>query len=129
MRWNCLLAGVSAVAALGLAAVQPAQADGYRAAKGSREYRPAYYPAYYPVQRRPVVSAYFITDPYAYRYEPRGYYPYYDSGYWRPICGSNINSVPQAYQPPYWKAWGYPKPWSNRAFHRVYHGRIRAWHW
>ena len=26
----------------------------------------------------------FPEDPYAYRYEPRGYYPYYRSDYWRP---------------------------------------------
>lgn len=124
MRSHLLWAGLAAAFAFSLtAAATPSQADdrGYRAWD---DYRPAYYPA-----RRKVVTGYFVTDPYAYRYEPRGYYPYYDSGYWRPICGGNVNCVPRAYQPPYWKAWGHPKPWLHRQFHRVYHGRIRPWHW
>lgn len=126
MRSLVLWGGLAAALAFGtLAAAQPSYAEGYRAWDEGRDYRPAYYPA--PRQR--TVSGYFITDPYAYRYEPRGYYPYYDAGYWRPLCGGNTVCVPRPYQPPYWKAWGYPKPWLNREFHRVYHGRIRPWHW
>lgn len=122
MRRYKLWAGMAAIAAFGLIAAEPSQADGYRAWK-------QYEPAYRPAPSRKVVAGYFVTDPYAYRYEPRGYYPYYDSGYWRPYCGSKLNCVPAPYQPPYWKAWGYPKPWLNRSFHRVYHGRIYPWHW
>ena len=120
MRSQQLWAGMAAIFASGLIALEPAIAgdSGYRAWDGRNDYRPAYYPV-----RKKVVTGYFVTDPYAYRYEPRGYYPYYDSGYWRYYCGSKVNCVPAAYQPPYWKAWGYPKPL------RVYHGRIRPWHW
>lgn len=124
MRSHLLWAGLAAAFAFSLTAAAPSsQADdrGYRAWDN---HRPANYPA-----RRKVVAGYFVTDPYAYRYEPRGYYPYYDSGYWRPLCGGNVNCVPRPYQPPYWKGWGYPKPWLHRKFHRVYHGRIRPWHW
>ena len=123
MRLNLLWASMAAVCAMGLVAAEPSKADGYYAYK---KYKPAYYPA---PRRQAVVTRYFATDPYAYSYEPRGYYPYYDSGYWRVYCGGKLNCVPVAYQPPYWKAWGYPKPWHNRAFHRVYHGRIYPWHW
>lgn len=40
---------------------------------------------YYPRYRNVYATAY-ATDPYAYggRYVPPGYYPYYNSGYWRP---------------------------------------------
>lgn len=131
MRSQHLWAGMAAVVAVGLIAAQPSQAGdrGYRAWDRGADYRPAYYQAQRVHRPRPVVSGYFIADPYAYRYEPRGYYPYYDAGYWRPICGAKLNCVPRGYQPPYWKAWGYPKPWLNRPFHRVYHGRIYPWHW
>ncbi len=124
MRSRSLWAALMACLALSLAGSQPASAGGEYTVWKGRDYRPAYYP----VRPRPV-SVYFITDPYAYRYEPRGYYPYYDAGYWRPLCGRNINCVKAVFQSPYWKAWGYPKPWLNRHYHRVYHGRIRPWHW
>lgn len=131
MRSKHLWAGLAVVAGLGLIAAQPAAAGdrGYRAWDRGHDYRPAHYPARVYAPARPVVAGYFVTDPYAYRYEPRGYYPYYDAGYWRPLCGGKLNCVPRPYQPPYWKAWGYPKPWLNRPFHRVYHGRIYPWHW
>lgn len=126
MRSQRLWASIAAIVAFGLIAPPPATAgdSGYRAWDGRNDYAPAYHPT-----RKRTVSGYYVTDPYAYRYEPRGYYPYYDSGYWRPNCGNKINCVPVAYQSPYWKAWGYPKPWPHYSFHRVYHGRIRPWHW
>lgn len=134
MRSKHLWAGLAVAVAFGLITAQPSQAGdlGYRAWERGNDYRPAYFPAY-PGKayrhHRPVVAGYFVTDPYAYRYEPRGYYPYYDAGYWRPLCGARVVCVPRPFQPPYWKAWGYPKPGLHRSFHRVYHGRIRPWHW
>jgi hypothetical protein len=126
------LAALTAVLAVAIVAAGSAHAGG----RGHWDYGWSYYPAYYPAHvkpygrhARPVVAAYFVTDPYAYRYEPRGYYPYYDAGYWRPLCANQTVCVPAEFQPPYWKAWGYPKPWRNREFHRAYHGRIWPWHW
>jgi hypothetical protein len=69
--------------------------------------------------------AYQDADPYAYRYEPRGYYPYYDSHYWR-----RPRAVHRPYLlPPYYQAWGYPRRWEHREWHNQNHGRIRPWHW
>ena len=131
MRSQHLWVGMAVILAAGLITAQPSHAGdrGYRAWDRGNDYRPAYYPVRRAHRTRPVVSGYFVTDHYAYRYEPRGYYPYYDAGYWRPHCGSKLSCVPRRYQSPYWQAWGYPKPWLNRSFHRVYHGRIYPWHW
>ena len=120
MRLKCVLVAL-AVLFCGISVTNSAQAGGDR---GYYTYQPIYYKKVYPRHkkrhyRRPV--EYLVTDPYAYRYEPRGYYPYYNSGYWRPLCASNNSCVPRAMQPPYYQAWGYPKP--------VYYERIRPWHW
>jgi hypothetical protein len=123
MRLHVLLAGLAAAVAFASIPAASSQA-------GDRGYQAWEDDSYTSFRTRPkVVTGYFITDPYAYRYEPRGYYPYYDAGYWRPLCKGKLNCVPRPFQPPYWKAWGYPKPWLNYHFHRVYHGRIRPWHW
>ena len=120
MRLKCVLVAL-AVLFCGISVTNSAQAGGDR---GYYTYQPNYYKKVYPRHkkrhyRRPV--EYLVTDPYAYRYEPRGYYPYYNSGYWRPLCASNNSCVPRAMQSPYYQAWGYPKP--------VYYARIRPWHW
>lgn len=47
------------------------------------------------------------VDPYAYEYRPPGYYPYYNSGYWRP-AEEMRKPRPYYVQPPYYPAWGYP---------------------
>ncbi len=55
----------------------------------------------------------FATDPYAYRYMPRRYYPYYNSGYWRPAAVLRYRKAccrPYPMLPRYYQAWGYPKP-------------------
>jgi hypothetical protein len=68
------------------------------------------------------------SDPYAYRYEPRGYYPYYKSHYWRPA-----HRVRRRYgirAPRYFPAWGYHKRhWRHRQWHARHHGRHHFWHW
>lgn len=132
MRLKHMLVALAALMTCGAGVAQPAAAGGWH--DRGPTYQPIYYKKAYPRKKhlyraRPVVGAYIVTDPYAYRYEPRGYYPYYDAGYWRPQCASRSSCVPREFQPPYWKAWGYPKPWYNREFHAIYHGRIRPWHW
>ena len=68
------------------------------------------------------------VDPYAYSYEPRGYYPYYNSDYWRPAAELRYRRAcckPVLVLPPYYQAWGYPKPYS---MHRAWYVRHRH-HW
>ena len=86
-----------------------------------------YYPRY-----QHVYSVHYATDPYAYHYEPRGYYPYYNSGYWRPAQEMRWRRA-HAYSNvavPYYQAWGYPnRTYSHRAWHARHHGFIRRHHW
>lgn len=84
-----------------------------------RVYRPRYVHVY---RHR------YQGDPYAYRYEPRGYYPYYNSHYWKPP--HLLRKRRYLRQPPYYKAWGYPKRgYRHREWHNRNHGRIRRGHW
>lgn len=66
------------------------------------------------------------ADPYHYCYEPRGYYPYYNSRHWGPARYARKH-----YRlPPYYKAWGGPKRgYKHREWHNRHHGRIRRGHW
>jgi hypothetical protein len=69
-------------------------------------------------------------DPHAYRYEPRGYYPYYNSGYWKSAREMRLRKRRHYNHPPYYAAWGYPDPYyHHRAWHAYNHGRIRHGHW
>jgi hypothetical protein len=76
-------------------------------------------------------------DPYAYRYAPRGYYPWYSSPYWVPArivrIRKHLHYYHWAHQPPrfrYYPAWGYPsKTWRHYEWHRRHHGRHRLHHW
>ena len=58
------------------------------------------------------------TDPYAYQPSPRGYYPYYNSGYWAPPRIHRYSGP----LPEYYSAWGYPHAdyyhveWHNRHY-------------
>ena len=73
-------------------------------------------------------SRYGYADRYAYRYQPRGYYPYYNSGYWVPRHRLRKRRYYQ--RPPYYQAWGDNRRYyRNRQWHRRNHGRIRHGHW
>jgi hypothetical protein len=68
-------------------------------------------------------------DPYAYRYEPRGYYPYYNSGYWKPAWVMRQRPRPYYVHPPYYAAWGYPdRHYRHRDCHKVHHRHYRHGH-
>ncbi len=127
MRFVTILAAFAALCAVFATALpEPAQAGfrdrgwGERRVVTHRVYRPRYVHVYR--YRRG------HGDPYAYRYEPRGYYPYYNSRYWKP---PQYIRRPRHYrQPPYYKAWGYPKRgYRHREWHHRNHGRIRRHHW
>lgn len=70
---------------------------------------------------RDVYVDYEYADPYAYRYTPRGYYPYYNSNYWGP---PRIRRF-RGHLPPYYAAWGAPR----RDYHHVeWHNRHYGGH-
>lgn len=130
MRLKTLLA--AALALVGLALAVPASADGIKEKPdGYGKVRHIKHHVYYPRYVH-----HYKVDPYAWRYSPRGYYPYYNSGYWgsasyikwRNREHLNVwNRQPPYYR--YYKAWGYPRDWNNRAWHAEHHGRHHRWHW
>jgi len=82
----------------------------------------------YPLRRaeRGCYTRHFMCpDPYAYRYRPRRYYPYYDSGYWRPR--REVSKYRVWYRmPPYAEAYGYPvydRYHPSHLYGRRYHDR------
>jgi hypothetical protein len=132
MRLKAVLAAV-AVAFTGLALMAPAPVkaldlnlnlDRTRPPAGFGEVRAINHWAYYPRYQH-VYHVNHVTDPYAYHYEPRGYYPYYGSNYWRrPRVVDRPHVLPQ-----YYSSWGYPRQWEHRAWHGRHHGRHWPWHW
>ncbi len=109
MRFKKLSALATAVLALGLAAPMPAKAS----------------------DRHLIGHRYTIHsqhDPYAYRYKPNGYYPYYNSGYWRP---RHLVKRRRGFRiPRYHQAWGATKRgYKHRRWHNEHHGRHRRWDW
>lgn len=106
------------VAALGLALLPVAAEAGHR-----RHHHPkpgGYYTKYEFYHRH--YRSDFEYDRYAYYPSPRRYYPYYNSGYWRPTIELRHRRAyrPFAELPPYYQAWGYPRP--------VYRLKHRKWH-
>ncbi len=89
MRTDASLVAVAAVVGLTLGATAPAKAfDAYRWICGG-----------------PTSAA--DCDPYAYQYEPRRYYPYRNSGHWKPAWAYR-RPYGQDVLPPYYQAWGSP---------------------
>jgi hypothetical protein len=104
-----------------IAAYSSASADGVERPYNVKKRPASNGEVYYRSPREPFPGVSRV-DPYAYQYEPRGYYPYYNSGYWRPNCGQCVTYYQH---PPYWAAWGYtPAVWEP-----VYEGPIRRHHW
>lgn len=132
MRVKSLLAALAAIACIGLAAPDPAAAFGERAPDGWNRTQHVHHRVYYPRY----VHTYQV-DPYAYRYSPRGYYPYYNSGYWSPAHvirkRNHLHYYHWNVQAPryrYYPSWGGPKKhWQHRQWHHEHHGRHHRWHW
>lgn len=69
------------------------------------------------------------TDPYAYRYEPRGYYPYYNSALWKPRKCVPLRRA-HFKHPTYYKAWGATKKrYHHVDWHVKHHGGHPRWDW
>lgn len=132
MRSQSIVAAILAVftaASLIFAAIAPAQAGGWHRNRGWGEVQAVDHHIYYPRYRQ---SYHYhpYTDPYAYRYEPRGYYPYYNSHYWKPAWVMRHRPRYVFVPPPYYQAWGYPKRhYRHREWHRRHHGHIRKHRW
>lgn len=132
MRLKSLLAAALAFAALAAAPLGTAEATGERAKpEGWGKTRHIHHSVYYPSYRH-----HYHVDPYAWRYSPRGYYPFYGSAYWSKA--SYIKARNRAHynhwntEPPhfkYYKSWGYPRHWHNREWHYKHHGFHHRWHW
>ncbi|MGF1649515.1 MAG: hypothetical protein ACFCUN_03615 [Hyphomicrobiaceae bacterium] len=126
MRLTALLAAFAAVVLTTFSMAAPLQAGGWEHRRA-----PAGYGRVQVIERhvyRPRYRVNSYADPYRYRYEPRGYYPYYNSGHWVPR-----HTVRRSYrlaQPRYYKAWGANKHgYHHRSWHQNHHGRHRPWHW
>jgi hypothetical protein len=128
MRKSGLLALGAAILAFAAAAVSPADA-GHRRHGGWGHAPTVVHYGYYPRYNHVYVT-HQATDPYAYHYQPRGYYPYYNSGYWRPAHEVRAKRVRRYARPAYYKAWGHPvSGYSHHGWHARYHGRILRHHW
>ena len=72
-------------------------------------------------------------DRHAYRWEPRGYYPYYNSRHWAPVEALRYRRDccrPPPELPPYYQAWGHPhRYYHHKKWHRRHFGRHRHHHW
>jgi hypothetical protein len=83
---------------------------------------------YYPRYRNYYLTN-AATDPFAYEYEPRGYYPYYNSGYWKPRAEVPRNRA-HFIAPKYYQAWGANKKhWDQAKWHAEHHGDHRRSDW
>ena len=136
MRIRFITALAAVVLALGFAAQAPANAGGcWRnncAPAGWGTVRTVKHYGYYPRYAHSYQTAY-VTDPYAYRYEPRGYYPYYNSGYWRSAHEMRVRRA-HTYRGyatvPYYQAWGaHRHGYNHRRWHCRHHGGHAHHHW
>jgi len=130
MRFKSVLAAILAAVVLSIGFSTPGSAGGWERrgppAGWGRErvvrhwvYRPRYQHRFHVHHR---------TDPYAYRYEPRGYYPYYSSGYWRPAHKVRRHRGYAA--PRYYPSWGYKKRrYRHERWHARNHGGHPFWLW
>jgi hypothetical protein len=109
MRLNIILAFAAVAAPLSLAAHTLEAADFGRDGGPRESY-----------------STYEEHDPYAYVYEPRGYYPYYNSGYWGPPRIKRFRGQ----RPPYFASWGAPdRNYYHREWHERHFGGHRRGNW
>ncbi|MBY0560438.1 hypothetical protein [Hyphomicrobium sp.] len=67
-----------------------------------------------------------LENYYSYYYDPRGYYPYYNSGEWgRPIISRYKGPLP-----PYYASWGAPnRRYYHVEWHRRHYGGHRRGDW
>jgi hypothetical protein len=120
-----LIASASSVEAFGYHSKAPVAPEGYHAPRTVHHwiYKPRYHHVYH-------VS--HSADPYAYRYSPRGYYPYHASRYWVPAhqMKSRYRYSFKGPKYTYHPAWGAKKHgYKHKKWHARNHGYHHRWHW
>lgn len=128
MRIKSLAASLFGLMSLAAASATPASAfdwDRPDQPRGWGQERVVRHWVYYPRYNH-VYLRHAYTDPYAYRYVPRGYYPYYNSNYWRPA-----RVVRRHYHlPRYYQAWGSEVAgYHHVEWHRRHYGGHRRGNW
>lgn len=116
------------LAAIGLALIPVAAEAGHR--RHHHHHRDGFYTNYQFYHRH--YRSDYELDRYRYYSSPRGYYPYYNSGYWRPTQELRYRRAyrPFAELPPYYQAWGHPRPiYKARKWHRYGYERGHRRHW
>ena len=131
MRSQHYLSLAAAVLALGLVSPNAARASdetrvtppaGFGHEQNVRHW--VYYPRY-----RNFYYTYGQKDPFGYQYEPHGYYPYYNSGEWKPARSVPRNRAHFA-APEYYAGWGKNKRhWNQAEWHSAHHDRHPFWDW
>lgn len=123
MRIGMFVVALAAlIAAVGLIGPTPARAGGdWRAPDGYFQ-EPIVDERVERVERPRYRGDYIYVDPYRYYYRPRAYYPYYDSGYWKPAYEMRKRRRVHHVPPTYYSSWGYP-----RYGHTPRHRRDRGW--
>ena len=125
MRFKTVLAAAAAIVCMGLASPDMAGAfdrDRPDIPRGWSHDRVVRHWVYYPRYRH-----YYYTngqtDPFAYSYEPNGYYPYYNSGYWKPR--SELSKFhAHAVRPQHYPDWGANRAnWDQYSWHAEHHDR------
>ena len=105
MRMKCLAAVIIACAAFGLAAPHPAVADGMSS-------EPVQKTVHHRAKHEAVTHSRGLwpggPDPYAYSYERKHYYPFYNSAYWVPRSEMRNRTHYPFRLPGYSSSWGYP---------------------
>jgi hypothetical protein len=133
MRWKKLTLKILALLSFGFVAAVPASATdwhgvpGYHGPAGYGHERVIKHHVYYPRYHH-VYRVHGGTDPYAYAPEHRHYYPYYNSGYWRPAHEMRHRPRPHYVLPKYYPAWGYPKHVHQHHTHQPKpHAPLHSW--
>ncbi len=131
MRHSTTFALIAGLISALFAAAAPAAATDFQRADvphGWAHERLVRHWVYYPRYQH-VYYSNSATDPYAYKPEARGYYPYYNSGYWkarRHVAKNRANFK----HPVYYKAWGANrKHYTHNKWHSQHHGRHEHGHW
>lgn len=129
VRIKSIFAALAMLFALVVAVPEQASAGfGHHHRDGWGAHRVVRHHIYYPRYHHRYYN-HSVTDPYAYRYEKRGYYPYYNSRYW--VAARCHKRCGKSYRlPRYYQAWGSRKRGYHHAeWHKRHHGRHHRHHW
>jgi hypothetical protein len=120
MRTIGFSALAAAIAILAMTAPQQANASDHSVSQHRSSRHWVYYPRYHHFY--PSTGS---DDPYAYSYEQRGYYPYYNSGYWKRRQDVALKRS-HFHAPKYFRSWGANRThWDQAKWHADHHSNDR----